>query len=86
MPKKAKYQPECLSNVSAKQWKKWTFLQQCVFNDLYCFMVNNQKIFLHPKVIPLEAKLWKTTAHNAAWEAAVAVKDGIKQIQAWRIL
>lgn len=82
----SKYQPACLSNVSNKQWKKWTFLQQCVFNDLFYTMINNQKLFLHPKVIPLEGKLWKTTAHNAAWEAAEAAGDGIKEIKKWRIM
>jgi hypothetical protein len=83
---KLNYNPKCLSDVTKKQWSKWTLLQQFTFNDLFYVMLNNQKLFLHPKVIAVDPKLWRTTAHNAAWEAAEAVGDSMKEIRAYKVI
>ncbi len=59
--------------VSARQWKKWSFVSQVIFNYTYSIMLNRQDLFKHPKAPLLDEKLWKTTAWNAAWVAAESI-------------
>ncbi len=66
---------ENMFGVSKRQWKKWTPLGRAVFNDVYYAMSENQRIFLHPRADMDLREYWKTTAWNAAWAAAQAVKD-----------
>lgn len=61
--------------VPKSQWKKWTPHARRVFNYLYDLMLSNQDLFRHPNAPIRDAKLWKTTAWNAAWEAAYAVDN-----------
>jgi hypothetical protein len=66
---------ENLYRVSKKQWKKWSPLARAVFNDVYSLMYDNPTLFKHPKDVEVKHLYWKTTAWNAAWIAAEAVKD-----------
>jgi len=59
--------------VPKTQWSKWLPPSQDVFNVVYGVMIENQRIFQHPKAVPLDPEHWKTTAWNAAWIAADAV-------------
>lgn len=60
--------------VAQKQWRKWNLLARKVFNEVYGTMKRNQSLFLHPKQSKTDARMWNTTAWNAAWTAADAVK------------
>lgn len=64
--------------VPKRQWKKWTGLQQLVFNDMYETLLNDQEMFLHPKADPSRQEYWKTTAWNTAWLAADSVQTCLK--------
>jgi len=69
-----------LYKVSASQWKKWPDIAQRVFNETYGVMLENQRLFFHPKAPALEVNFWKTTAWNAAWTAADAVVTALDGI------
>lgn len=58
--------------VMQSQWRKWNGTARRAFNSLYSFMMNNQRLFVHPKAAVVELEHWKTTAWNAAWSAADA--------------
>jgi hypothetical protein len=60
--------------VAKRQWKKWDKLARYVFNETYELMINNQGLFKHPKDVPSDLEMWKTTAWNAAWIAADNVR------------
>lgn len=64
-----------IARVPKKQWSKWSAAAQKVFNALYTFMMENEKLMLHPKQEIPKAYHWKTTCWNSAWIAADAV-DG----------
>lgn len=66
--------------VAPKQWKGWPDIAQRVFNETYAVMLHNQYLFLHPKGRENLPEHWKTTAHNAAWEAADAVVKALDDI------
>lgn len=66
--------------VPAKQWKKWCDLSQRVFNETYCTMAHNKNLFMHPAQDEPRDEYWNTTAWNAAWTAAEAVKNGLDGI------
>lgn len=70
--------------IHPRQWKKWPDIAQRVFNRTYELMLNNQRIFLHPGTDEVRMEYWKTTAHNAAWEAADAVVTALNDIAAGR--
>lgn len=59
--------------VPLKHWRKWTPQARKVFNETYETMLENQGLFLHPKMATVPQAQWKTTAWNAAWTAADAV-------------
>lgn len=61
--------------VPKSQWRKWNAKARETFNWLYGLMMNSPDLFKHPKakVPPREHR--KTTAWNAAWLAADAVRD-----------
>lgn len=59
-----------LHGVGKSQWKKWTKDGRRVFNDLYEYSVNNERLFNHPETILLADERWKTVAWNHAWMAA----------------
>lgn len=61
---------ENLYKVPKRQWKKWSEDEQVLFNDLYRFMLYNQRTFIHPQAMAEDIDHWKTTAWNAAWMAA----------------
>lgn len=63
-----------LYGVPAKQWVKWGAQARQVFNEVYSSMVRNQYLFLHPDQVKLSRSHWKTTAWNAAWTAASALR------------
>ena len=60
--------------VPLRQWRKWNVAARKVFNEVYGTMAQNQWTFLHPHQGKISAKMWKTTAWNAAWIAADACK------------
>lgn len=64
--------------VPRRQWAKWSDQARSVFNDTYQVMMENQRLFLHPKAKAQEAEHWKTTCWNAAWSAAEAVREYAK--------
>lgn len=63
-----------LYRVPLKQWNKWGLMGRQVFNEVYSSMVQNQGLFLHPKQEKASRSRWRTTAWNAAWTAAGAVR------------
>jgi hypothetical protein len=75
-------QQENTHKVPARQWRKWPDICQRVFNETYAVMINNQDLFLHPKGQMAPEQQWKTTAWNAAWIAAEACKNALKDIEA----
>lgn len=58
--------------VPKKQWQKWSVAARKVFNEVYSAMAKNAKLFMHPKQERVPARMWTTTAWNAAWTAADA--------------
>ncbi len=67
--------PDNLYRVPKAQWKKWTPHAKRVFNHLHGMMLDNEDLFHHPAQALIHPKFWKTTAWNAAWEAAHAVDN-----------
>lgn len=63
------------NKVPKGQWKKWSPSAQRVFNHLFDMMTENQNLFRHPKGPLVDMKHFRTTAWNAAWEAAYAVDN-----------
>lgn len=63
------------TKVPKKQWSKWSKRAQAVFNRCYKFFRTSQWAMVHPKAPTLNARLWDTTAYNAAWIAADAVDN-----------
>lgn len=61
---------ENLYGVSKRQWKKWNDSEQGLFNELYGYMYENQRLFIHPAANAVTLSHWKTTSWNAAWMAA----------------
>jgi len=64
--------------VPLKQWRKWNAAERKVFNETHDEMLNNQKLFMHPKAAAIPMEHWKTIAWNAAWIAACAARDAHK--------
>ena len=62
------------NKVPLKQWRKWNAAARKVFNEVYETMSKNQWTFLHPHQEKISKRMWKTTAWNAAWIAAEAVR------------
>lgn len=56
--------------VARKEWSKWTPDGRRLFNYLFHVMSENQRIYTHSKAVQLPKDQWRTTAWNAAWEAA----------------
>ena len=67
------------NHVPLRQWRKWSSLARRVFNETYGAMMANPEHYWHPMSERVGKKLWKTTAWNAAWIAADAVRDATKQ-------
>lgn len=59
--------------VPQKQWRKWSKAQRSVFNRVHSAMIQNPQFFQHPEAEKIPRDHWKTTAWNAAWEAASAI-------------
>ena len=65
------------NKVARSKWKAWSELSRYTFNDVYDRMTQSPKLFLHPKADQkVNEQHWNTTAWNAAWIAADAVRDG----------
>jgi hypothetical protein len=62
-------------NVSAHIWRSWPPTARKVFNNVYSIMCESQWMFLHPGTKELPGRAWRTTAWNAAWVAAEAVRN-----------
>jgi hypothetical protein len=67
-------------HVAKRQWDKWNPLCRKIFNHVYEVMLGNQTLFLHPEALTTRKRFWKTTAWNAAWEAAEACKRSLKEL------
>ncbi len=67
--------------VPKRQWSKWCDLSRITFNEMYGMMSMNQELFLWPGDKPRTKRRWLTACWNAAWVAADAVKDGLKDIE-----
>ena len=67
-------------HVPARQWRKWTEIARRVFNEVYSSMNGAQWVFLHPKQEKVSRSQWKTTAWNAAWTAAEAVMNQLREM------
>ena len=61
--------------VPKKQWGRWSKFQRSMFNRVHSAMIHNSALFRHPEAEPIPASHWKTTAWNAAWEAASAASS-----------
>lgn len=59
--------------VPKNAWKTWNEDGREVFNHLYSMILENQKLFTHPKLNSIPQSYWTTTAWNAAWMAAEEV-------------
>lgn len=68
--------------VPKRQWAKWNCVAKRVFNEVYETMAPNPDLFSHPKAKPVSESHFNTTAWNAAWTAAEAVKAALKDIAA----
>ncbi len=80
MALKKPLQQENIHRVAAKKWKNWPDVCQRVFNQVFELMNDNQRIYQHPKAVPQPNEQWRTTAWNAAWEAADACQQALKDI------
>jgi hypothetical protein len=67
------------NRVPKRQWRKWSSLARLVFNETYGAMMANPEHYWHPMAQRVGKRLWKTTAWNAAWIAADAVRDATRQ-------
>lgn len=65
--------------VPAKQWNRWADLARAVFNSVFIQMKDDQRLYLHPKTIPVPNLHWKTTAWNAAWIAANNAQETLEE-------
>lgn len=64
-------EPVGVSNkYGVEVWDKWSPAQHKMFNGLYAYMYDNQRVFKHPKAPLLSDEQWRTVAWNAAWTAA----------------
>ena len=70
--------------VPARQWKKWPDICQRVFNETFGTMTANKNLFFHPGQDEPRDEYFKTTAWNAAWTAADATLQALKDIEAGR--
>ena len=61
--------------VPKRQWRKWSAAGRKVFNEVFSTMSQNQRTFLHPHHDKISWRLRKTTAWNAAWIAADALRS-----------
>ena len=61
--------------VPVQTWDKWNARSKSVFNDVFATMLDNKRLFLHPKQEPPRKAHWHTTAWNAAWLAAQFAAD-----------
>ena len=69
--------PEPVPNtygVQVKLWRRWSPQAREVFNWLYHAMTANQHFYRHPRSPVEPPEVWGTTAWNAAYEAAEAVR------------
>lgn len=66
--------------VPARKWRNWPDICQRIFNNTYEQMVLNQPLFLHPKAAASRPEHWTTVAWNAAWTAADAAQQALKDI------
>ena len=64
--------------VPKVKWRKWNAAARRVFNEVYGTMAENQWTFLHPQQDRVSKRLWKTTAWNAAWIAADALRTAAR--------
>lgn len=62
--------------VPKSQWRKWSKEQRRVFNYIHSAMIRSPQFFQHPEAASIPRDHWKTTAWNAAWEAAHATAIG----------
>lgn len=60
--------------VPMRVWRRWTGGARLIFNEVYSAMMQNREFFLHPKQPAPTREQWRTTAWNAAWTAAGALK------------
>lgn len=65
--------------VNERFWKKLGPIGRHVFNVTYSTMIDGQWAFKHPKEPDVPIRRWKTTAWNAAWIAAEAARDAVKE-------
>lgn len=63
--------PDNFHNVPKGQWRKWNDRQRGAFNYVYQLM-EDQRLFTHPKAVQQTDEHWNTTRWNAAWVAADA--------------
>jgi len=66
--------------VPKKQWKKWPEIAQRLFNKVYASMELNPALFIHPKTGKIAKEQWGTVSWNAAWIAADAYIESLKDI------
>jgi hypothetical protein len=77
-------QQENKHGVAKRKWRNWPDICQRVFNETYKYMHDNQTHFLHPKSPRQFEPYWKTTCWNAAWTAADACQQALKDIIAMK--
>jgi len=66
--------------VKPKVWRQWSQKAQEVFNRVYDFNMDNQKLVTHPKQEAMKPSYWKTIAWNTAWIAADAVDNKLPDV------
>ena len=63
------------NKVPASEWRKWSDLGRHTFNTVFFELYRHRTMFAHPKARSVPMEHWRTTAWNAAWVAADAVRE-----------
>jgi hypothetical protein len=62
--------------VPSRMWRRWTIVGRHVFNKTYTHMIQNQDVYKHPQAQTIPEEHFKTTAWNAAFQAASICSRG----------
>lgn len=61
-----------VNRVPTLVWRGWSQKARRLFNATYDVMMENQSLFLHPKMQKPKPHEWKALCWNAAWVVADA--------------
>lgn len=69
---------ENLYGVHKRMWRKWNQQARFIFNYVYTSL-GDQAIIVHPEASIIPQPHWQTIKWNAAWLAADAAYESVKQ-------